>query len=64
MEETSNDVDQIRRQPRGSVGVAADQRAIAQSNSAKIADALSRYSAPEEVSQFQLLHYIGFMGIK
>ena len=52
MEETSNDVDQIRRQPRGSVGAAADQRAIAQSNSAEIADALSRYSAPEEVMTF------------
>ena len=64
MEETSNYVDQIRRQPHGSVGAAAGQRAIAQSNSAEIAEALFRYSAPEEVSQFQLLHYIGFMGIK
>lgn len=38
-----------RRQPHGSVGAAAGQRAIAQSNSAEIADALFRYSAPEEV---------------
>lgn len=56
MEETSNDVDQIRRQPHGSVGAAAGQKAIAQSNSAEIAEALFRYSAPEEVSQFQLLY--------
>ncbi|XVE84403.1 hypothetical protein DITRI_Ditri17bG0009800 [Diplodiscus trichospermus] len=52
MEETSNDVDQIRRQPHGSVGAAAGQRAIAQSNSAEIAEALFRYSAPEEVMTF------------
>jgi hypothetical protein len=38
-----------RRQPHGSVGAAAGQRAIAQSNSVEIADALLRYSAPEEV---------------
>ncbi|XVF29596.1 hypothetical protein REPUB_Repub15cG0135700 [Reevesia pubescens] len=49
MEETSNDV---RRQPHGSVGAAAGQRAIAQSNSAEIAEALCRYSAPEEVMTF------------
>ncbi|CAL5206666.1 unnamed protein product [Lathyrus oleraceus] len=41
-----------RRQPHGSVGAAAGQRAIAQSNSAEIADALFRYSAPEEVMTF------------
>ncbi|PPD89661.1 hypothetical protein GOBAR_DD13391 [Gossypium barbadense] len=52
MEETSNDVDQIRRQPHGSVGAAAGQKAIAQSNSAEIAEALFRYSAPEEVMTF------------
>ncbi|XP_022733369.1 zinc finger protein ZPR1-like [Durio zibethinus] len=52
MEEASNDVDQIRRQPHGSVGAAAGQRAIAQSNSAEIAEALFQYSAPEEVMTF------------
>ncbi|TYG99172.1 hypothetical protein ES288_A10G174700v1 [Gossypium darwinii] len=52
MEETSNDVDQIRRQPHGSVGAAAGQKAIAQSNSAEIVEALFRYSAPEEVMTF------------
>ncbi|KAG8481350.1 hypothetical protein CXB51_026281 [Gossypium anomalum] len=52
MEETSNDVDQIRRQPHGSVGATAGQKAIAQSNSAEIAEALFRYSAPEEVMTF------------
>ncbi|KAA3480087.1 zinc finger protein ZPR1-like [Gossypium australe] len=52
MEETSNDVDQIRRQQHGSVGAAAGQKAIAQSNSAEIAEALFRYSAPEEVMTF------------
>jgi zinc finger protein len=41
-----------RRQPHGSVGAAAGQRAIAQSNSVEIADALLRYSAPEEVMTF------------
>ncbi|KAK8637058.1 hypothetical protein V6N13_064488 [Hibiscus sabdariffa] len=49
MGETNNDVDQIRRQPHGSVGAAAGQKAIAQSNSAEIAEALFRYSAPEEL---------------
>ncbi|KAK8663600.1 hypothetical protein V6N13_083409 [Hibiscus sabdariffa] len=48
MGETNNDVDQIRGQPHGSVGAAAGQKAIAQSNSAEIAEALFRYSAPEE----------------
>ncbi|XWS35363.1 hypothetical protein CRYUN_Cryun21dG0119500 [Craigia yunnanensis] len=52
VEETSNYVDQIRRQPHGSVGAAAGQRAIAQSNSAEIAEALFRYTAPEEVMTF------------
>ncbi|KAK9030104.1 hypothetical protein V6N11_031535 [Hibiscus sabdariffa] len=49
MGETNNDVDQIRGQPHGSVGAAAGQKAIAQSNSAEIAEALFRYSAPEEL---------------
>ncbi|KAE8674620.1 zinc finger protein ZPR1-like isoform X2 [Hibiscus syriacus] len=52
MGETNNDVGQIRRQPHGSVGAAAGQKAIAQSNSAEIAEALFRYSAPEEVMTF------------
>lgn len=43
-----------KREPHGSVGAAAGHRAIAQSNSAEIADALFRYSAPEEVSQLHL----------
>ncbi|ESR44987.1 hypothetical protein CICLE_v100036672mg, partial [Citrus x clementina] len=41
-----------KREPRGSVGAVAGHRAIAQSNSAEIADALFRYSAPEEVMTF------------
>ncbi|XP_027191715.1 zinc finger chaperone ZPR1-like isoform X2 [Cicer arietinum] len=40
------------REPHGSVGAAAGHRAIAQSNSTEIADALFRYSAPEEVMTF------------
>ncbi|KAI5390638.1 hypothetical protein KIW84_075801 [Lathyrus oleraceus] len=40
------------RQPHGSVGAAAGQRAIAQSNSAGIPYALFRYSALEEVMTF------------
>lgn len=40
------------RQPHGSVGGVVGQRAIAQSNSAGTADALFRYSAPEEVMTF------------
>lgn len=39
-----------RREPHGAVGAAAAHRAIAQSNSAEIADVMFRYSAPEEVS--------------
>lgn len=42
--------DQVQREPHGSVGAAAGHRAIAQSNSAEIAEALFRYTAPEEVS--------------
>ncbi|KAE8663102.1 zinc finger protein ZPR1 isoform X2 [Hibiscus syriacus] len=52
MREINNDVGQVRRQPHGSVGAAAGQKAIAQSNSAEIAEALFRYSAPEEVMTF------------
>lgn len=40
----------MRREPHGSVGAAAGHRAIAQSNSAEIAEAIFRYSAPEEVN--------------
>lgn len=43
---------QIKREPHGSVGAAAGHRAIAQGNSAEIAEALFRYSAPEEVMTF------------
>ncbi|KAL5578532.1 hypothetical protein UlMin_020231 [Ulmus minor] len=43
---------QVQREPHGSVGATAGHRAIAQSNSAEIADALFRYSAPEEVMTF------------
>ncbi|KAF9683802.1 hypothetical protein SADUNF_Sadunf04G0052100 [Salix dunnii] len=51
--EVANNVsDQIRREPHGSIGAAAGHRAIAQSNSAEIADALFRYTAPEEVMTF------------
>ncbi|KAK8558233.1 hypothetical protein V6N13_038706 [Hibiscus sabdariffa] len=52
MGETNNVSDQIRRQPHGSVGATAGQKAIAQSNSSEIAEALFRYSAPEEVMTF------------
>lgn len=38
--------------PHGSVGAVAGHRAIAQSNSAAIADAFFRYSSPEEVMTF------------
>ncbi|XP_061351546.1 uncharacterized protein LOC133296557 [Gastrolobium bilobum] len=44
--------DRVRREPHGSVGAAAGHRAIAQSNSAEIAEALFRYTAPEEVMTF------------
>jgi hypothetical protein len=40
---------QVREEPHGSVGAAAGHRAIAQSNSAEIAEALFRYTGPEEV---------------
>ncbi|KAI4296961.1 hypothetical protein L6164_036876 [Bauhinia variegata] len=44
--------DQARREPHGSIGAAAGHRAIAQTNSAEIAEALFRYTAPEEVMTF------------
>lgn len=37
------------REPHGSIGAAAGHRAIAQSNSAEIAESLFKYTAPEEV---------------
>lgn len=43
---------QARGEAHGSVGAVAGHRAIAQSNSAEIADALFRYTAPEEVIKF------------
>lgn len=45
---------QVREEPHGSVGAAAGHRAIAQSNSAEIAEALLRYTAPEEVCNVML----------
>lgn len=54
-EEASSASNQVRREPHGSIGAAAGHRAIAQSNSAEIADALFRYSAPEEVRQSNYL---------
>ncbi len=48
-EESNSTSGQMQREPHGSVGAVAGHRAIAQSNSAEIADALFRYSAPEEV---------------
>ncbi|XP_037492415.1 zinc finger protein ZPR1 homolog isoform X2 [Jatropha curcas] len=51
-EVTGTASDQTGRESHGSVGAVAGQRAIAQSNSAEIADALCRYSAPEEVMTF------------
>ncbi|KAI3455837.1 hypothetical protein Pfo_012500 [Paulownia fortunei] len=51
LEGTSN-VPQRQEEPHGSVGARAGRRAIAQGNSAEIADALFRYSAPEEVMTF------------
>lgn len=46
----SNNVSLTQEEPHGSVGARAGRRAIAQGNSAEIADALFRYSAPEEVN--------------
>ncbi|CAI9760036.1 unnamed protein product [Fraxinus pennsylvanica] len=51
-EGTNNVSDQIQREPHGSVGARAGRRAIAQGNSAEIAETLFRYSAPEEVMTF------------
>ncbi|KAK9267677.1 hypothetical protein L1049_010108 [Liquidambar formosana] len=52
-EEMNDTLDQIKREPpHGSVGAAVSHRAIAQTNSAEISEALFRYSAPEEVMTF------------
>ena len=51
-EEAISASDQMKRKPHGSVGAAVGHRAIALSNSAEIADALFRYSAPEELMNF------------
>ncbi|KAK1563862.1 hypothetical protein Q3G72_034093 [Acer saccharum] len=51
-EEAISASDQMKRKPHGSIGAAADHWVIALSNSAEIADALFRYSAPEEVMIF------------
>lgn len=59
--ELSNTSD--KRGPHGSVGAVAGHRAIAQSNSAEIADALFRYSAPEEarlLSIFYVLRHVSY----
>lgn len=54
-EETERQVDSenrsniIQREPHGSVGAIAGQRAIAQGKTEEVAAALCRYSAPEEV---------------
>ncbi|WCJ25151.1 ZPR1 zinc-finger domain protein [Euphorbia peplus] len=44
--------EQMRREPHGAVGAVAGHRTIAQTNSADIAEALCRYTAPEEVMIF------------
>lgn len=49
---TENGPDQIQSESHGSVGARAGRRAIAQGNSTEIAEALFRYSAPEEVMTF------------
>ncbi|XAR69919.1 hypothetical protein NMG60_11001692 [Bertholletia excelsa] len=51
-EENRHNSDQSSREPHGSVGAPAGHRAIAQGNSTEIAEALFRYSAPEEVMTF------------
>jgi zinc finger protein len=53
VEGVNNAANQVGREPHGSVGATAGHRAIAQSNSAEVAEALFRYSAPEEVMTFE-----------
>lgn len=49
---TNHATDQIAREPHGAVGARAGRQAIAQAHTSAIADALCRYSAPEEVMTF------------
>lgn len=59
----SNNVSLGQEEPHGSVGARAGRRAIAQGNSAEIADSLFRYSAPEEVhspSKSEFIRYTMF----
>ncbi|CAN1804767.1 Zinc finger protein ZPR1 homolog, partial [Linum perenne] len=51
-EAAETDVNPQTVEPHGSVGAVAGHRAIAQSSSADIADAMFRYSSPEEVMTF------------
>nr|GMD03218.1 zinc finger protein ZPR1-like [Ipomoea batatas] len=51
-EGTNNIPEQLQNEPHGAVGAKAGRRAIAQGNSTEIAEALFRYSAPEEVMVF------------
>ncbi|KAE9455601.1 hypothetical protein C3L33_12491, partial [Rhododendron williamsianum] len=48
-QEINTTADETRREPHGSIGSTASHRAIAQGNSAEMAEALFRYSAPEEL---------------
>ncbi|GAA0170558.1 hypothetical protein LIER_24789 [Lithospermum erythrorhizon] len=50
--ESNNSGNEVQREPHGSIGARAGRQAIAQGNSAEIANALFRYSAPEEVMTF------------
>lgn len=52
IKEVKNTSGQMKREPHGSIGAAAGHRAIAQVNSAEIAENLFRYSTPEEVMTF------------
>ncbi|KAM7272061.1 hypothetical protein ACFE04_031275 [Oxalis oulophora] len=52
LEGVNTGANQVGSEPHGSVGATAGHRAIAQSNSSEIAEALFRYSAPEEVMTF------------
>ncbi|KAL0398141.1 UNVERIFIED_CONTAM: Zinc finger protein ZPR1 [Sesamum radiatum] len=51
-EPAAENIPQRQEEPHGSVGARAGRRAIVQGNSTEIADALFRYSAPEEVMTF------------
>ncbi|KAL6992036.1 hypothetical protein U1Q18_010147 [Sarracenia purpurea var. burkii] len=52
LEVINTTADQTSIEPHGSIGAAAGHRTIAQGNSVEIAEALFRYSAPEEVMTF------------